>query len=345
MAYLNVIPPPSIPIPSLRGLGGPVLVRPRGMGQVATTCAQYLAQQLAALPPASTAAMLLNTPTPSGAVLSSLYINGATSADQAAQVVYQLAQEFCGQQADNVTFGGTLPGDCSDAGTAAANAAYPAWLAYYQALPASVWTTGTVSAQVANPQLFFAPAQPPLGQQSITTLPDGTIEVQTGGSPADIPTSAVIVNSSRGGTSFVVGDSFNLTIKGSPNSPVNETASSQNGASQGGFAAGSTDSTGTLVITGTFDSSTIGSWQETWQVGNGTRASISFSVAASGGQQQGGGGGQQSGGGSSGGSTQTTTFQLPSFLTNDISLGGFNVPVWGLIAAGVAVVLFAPRGR
>lgn len=155
MAFLNVIPPAQIPLPSLRGMGAPRIVRTRGMGQAASSAADYLAQKFAAMPPVGTAAMLLNTPSPSGAVLSALYINSATSPSQAAQVVYDLAAEFCGQQQDTAIFGGTPPADCANNGQAAAAAAYPQWLAYYSSLPASVWTSGTVSPQQANPQVFI----------------------------------------------------------------------------------------------------------------------------------------------------------------------------------------------
>lgn len=155
MAFLNVIPPAQIPLPSLRGMGAPRIVRTRGMGQAASSAAEYLAQAFAAMPPVATAMMLLNTPSPSGAVLSALYINSATSPSEAAQVVYDLASEFCGQQQDTAIFGGTPPADCANNGQAAAAAAYPQWLAYYSSLPASVWTSGTVSPQQANPQVFM----------------------------------------------------------------------------------------------------------------------------------------------------------------------------------------------
>jgi len=187
--YLNVIPPPPAPVPNVNGLGQFRMVHPRrGIGQAASSCAAYLAQQLAALPPASTAAMLLNTPTPSGAVLGSLYINGATSPEAAAQIVYQLASEFCGQQQDTIVFGGTPPADCSDGGTAAANAAYPAWLAYYSSLPASVWTIGTVSPQVANPQAF--PSAPAPAGNTGPASNVGIMVSSSGGVPVPAPTPA-----------------------------------------------------------------------------------------------------------------------------------------------------------
>jgi hypothetical protein len=348
--YLNVIPPPIAPLPSVRGLGQFRLVPPPGLGQAASSCAAYLQQQFNALPSAAEAAMLLNTPSPSGEVLSALYINGATSPQDAAQVVYQLAQEFCGQQGFTTVFGGTPPADCTDNGQAAAAAAYPQWLAYYQSLPASVWTTGTVSAQVANNPL------------SVLNLTGSSNAVQAAAKNLGVQ----LVNASRPGQSFQVGDTFQLTITGPPNTPILELSSSQNGTQRGGYAAGTTDSTGTLVISGTFDSPDIGTWQETWGYVTGTApaaagggqttqsASISFSVVAapasggsSQGGSQGGGGAQTGGGGTSGGTTQTgataasTGFQIPSFLTQN--LGPLPVWTWGLGA--LALLFVIPRGR
>lgn len=77
---------------------------------------------------------------------------------------------------------------------------------------------------------------------------------------------------------FQVGDSWTLTITGPPNTPVTGSATHNGATSTGSF--GSTDSSGTKVIKGTMDSSTVGSWSEVWQVGNTTPASINFSVVS-----------------------------------------------------------------
>lgn len=265
MSYLNVLAPSSIPVPNVRGLGAPRLVHPRGFGQAAMTCAQYIAQQLASLPPVNVAAMLLNTPSPSG-VLADLYINGATSPQEAAQVVYQWAQEFCGQQADTVTFGGTPPADCADNGNAAAAAAYPAALAYYSALPQSVWTTGTVSAAVANPQVFISDPMfnPATGQRT-----NGN-PVLPGSNTDPIPLGLVSSSPTEGGVTP------NWAQNPAPPPPTTPPAPTP---------------------------------------------------------------------AQPGGPVQPPTLQLPSFLTNDISLFGFDVPVWGLAAAAFAVVFLMPKGR
>jgi len=343
--YLNVIPPPPAPLPNVNGLGQFRMVHPRrGIGQAASSCAAYLAQQLAALPPASTAAMLLNTGSPSMAVLGALYINGASSPAEAAQVVYSLAAEFCGQQQDTIVFGGTPPADCSDNGQAAAAAAYPAWLAYYSSLPASVWTTGTVSAQVANPHAF--PSAGSAGPSSAGIMRSG------GGGNA--PVSATLSNASRPGQSFQVGDQFQLVITGPANAQVTETQATQNGAVVGSsWNAGQTDSTGKLVITNTFGSGDIGTWAETWSVmGGGNMPTLNFTVNAAPSSGGGGGGGSQSGGGggsqqSGGGGTQqtggtaSTSAALPSWLTGDIA----GIPIWGWGLGALALLFVIPRGR
>jgi len=134
----------------LSGLNGPA---------GASSCADYIANAFASMPPAATAAMLLNTPTPSGDVLAALYINSlpSTPAATAQAAVTQLAQEYCGAVQAEISSGdpnAAAPPDCGDGGTAAANAAYPIWLAYYSSLPATVWTQGTVTPQAANPNVF-----------------------------------------------------------------------------------------------------------------------------------------------------------------------------------------------
>jgi hypothetical protein len=256
LMYLNVIPPPPAPLPSVRGLGQFRLVPPPGLGQAASSCAAYLQQQFNALPSAAEAAMLLNTPSPSGEVLSALYINGATSPQAAAQVVYQLAQEFCGQQGFTTVFGGTPPADCSDNGQAAAAAAYPQWLAYYQSLPGSVWTTGTVSAQVANPLAF-------IGQPGPTPLPSPSVS-------SNVPAAA------GGGTS--------------PTPPIQTPASSTP-------AAIAPTVSPAIPVAPT--------------------AQPAMPAASS----------------------------ASNWFSSDVSIGGFNVPVWGLIAAGIGILFIIPRGR
>jgi hypothetical protein len=172
--------------------------------------------------------------------------------------------------------------------------------------------------------------------------------------PTAAPTGATLVNSSRSGQPFQVGDNFRLVITGSPNQPVTGSAT-QNGVSSGTQSYGTTDATGQKVLTGTMDASTVGNWNEVWKVGAGVAANISFSVSQPGAPPSGGsGGGTGPGSGAGGGGGNNTPPAPPastpgldlSFLTQTVSLFGFNVPVWALGAAGVgAVVVFSSMGR
>ena len=158
------------PTPTLRLISAP---RRSGMGQGpggAATCAQYIANAFAGLPSAAEAAMLLNTGSPSGAVLSALYITGGSPAEAAQNIVTQLAQEYCGAVQAEISSGdpnAASPPDCGDGGASCAAAAYPRWLAYYSSLPASVWSTGMVSRRLPIPRRFqrlfrlWLPRRPP----------------------------------------------------------------------------------------------------------------------------------------------------------------------------------------
>jgi len=86
-------------------------------------------------------------------------------------------------------------------------------------------------------------------------------------------------NTTRGGNSLQVGDSWQVTVLGPPNSSV-VGAAQQNGNSLGSTGYGSTDSTGKLILNGTADPTTVGSWTEQWSVGGTPVGSISFTVTA-----------------------------------------------------------------
>ena len=362
-------------LPSVRGLGQ--VRRRRGMGQSgpggASTCAQYLANALMSFPPISTAASL----GPVAEVLSALMINGATSPTQAAQqAVAQLSQEYCGAIAAETSE--TDPGtpaspDCSDGGMAAANAAYPQFLAYYSQLPASFWggtggssSVGAPSGGGGNaltiPTCLLPPSVSALGP---TASAEWIAQCMAGLNPATpattpaplttpvVATTATLENTSAPGQPFVAGDSFTLTIIGSPGVAVNEISSTQNGNSMGGAAFGSTDSTGTLLISGTFSQNDVGNWQENWQAGSGAPAILSFQVAAS--PSQGSGSGSNAGGSmNSVTPLNPTTGATPQFLGGGslAFLGPFvdflgsdvaGIPMWGIVAAGVVVLVVMPK--
>lgn len=163
----------------------------------------------------------------------------------------------------------------------------------------------------------------------------------TGGTNSGAPVAVRLVNSSGGSSSaFNVGDSWQITVTGPPNSQVVASAT-QNGASLGSTSMGVTNSQGQLVLAGTMGSSQVGNWVETWTVGGQSAGSISFSVAASGSTSGNGGGGSSStttSGGSSSG-------DISSVLTNPVTIGGVSIPTWGLLAAGVGALWFFGRGR
>lgn len=137
-------------------------------------------------------------------------------------------------------------------------------------------------------------------------------------------------STSRGGTSLQVGDTWQVSITGaSPNSPVTVKMGSDI------TPMGSTDGAGSFSKSGTFDSSTVGSWQETWAVGGVTSGSVSFTVAAA---TTPDGKTIIKSGGTQTGSTSATS----------ISIGGFDlstIPWWGWLAAGGAVLYAMKGGR
>jgi hypothetical protein len=147
----------------------------------------------------------------------------------------------------------------------------------------------------------------------------------TGGS-GSFPLSVRLVNSSGGSNSiFNVGDSWTVIVTGPPNSQVSATAS-RNGSSVGTGSQGVINSSGQLTLTGVMTATQVGTWTESWTVGGKPAGQISFSVVAP--------------GSSASGDTSGTSSTLPS----TVSVGGFSIPTWGLIAAGIgAVFLFGGK--
>jgi hypothetical protein len=90
-----------------------------------------------------------------------------------------------------------------------------------------------------------------------------------------ISPSVVMVVPGRSGTAYRVGDSFTLTVSGTPNRTVTV---SQNGAPD--YTMGSTGGGGTWSTSGTFTSGNIGSYTQVWKV-NGTAAlpTLTFTVS------------------------------------------------------------------
>jgi hypothetical protein len=93
------------------------------------------------------------------------------------------------------------------------------------------------------------------------------------------PTSVVFQDLSNPNGPYQVGDQWTLTITGNPNTAVQGSAS-QNGAPMSTSNMGTTDTNGNLTLTGTFGAGDVGSWAESYLVGQGTPAPLNFTVNA-----------------------------------------------------------------
>ena len=159
-------------------------------------------------------------------------------------------------------------------------------------------------------------------------------------------TSATLSNVSRPGQSPQIGDQWSLAITGTPNTPVTGSAS-QNGAGASTSPMGTTDASGNLTLTGTFGAADVGSWVESYLVGSGSPATVSFTVAAPAPYYPTAPAGTSNSTGSSSNSSSSST-PAPldlSFLTNNVSILGFSVPVWALIAAAGGGLLLMGNKR
>jgi hypothetical protein len=159
------------------------------------------------------------------------------------------------------------------------------------------------------------------------------------GAPAggtDKAASVAIVNKSRTGSSFFVGDSWELTVTGSPNRPVSATVT-QGGQASSTATFGNTDSSGNLVVRGTMDASTVGTWKEMWTVGTAAAPVLSFTVAAA---PAGSSSTSSTDSGAPGAPGAPASNSLTDFLSSTFDVFGFNVPYWaaGLVVGGVGVM-------
>lgn len=150
--------------------------------------------------------------------------------------------------------------------------------------------------------------------------------------PATYPVTASLRNLSGAG-GFRVGDRWELTITGRPNSLVTVVASHNGETSNANF--GSTDASGRRVLTGQFDAGTVGSWQQVWSVA-GQNATVTFSVVPVGAPSS-GSGTNTSSGSNTGSNNQTS---LPSVLDGSFQVAGMNIPYWAAGAAAVGAFLF-----
>jgi hypothetical protein len=153
-------------------------------------------------------------------------------------------------------------------------------------------------------------------------------------------------STSRGGTALQVGDTWTVSIQGAtPNAAVT-VSGSMPGGTYSGSSMGTTDGNGNFSKSGTFDTSTVGSWQETWAVGGAQSGTVSFSVAAAttpAGQTI-----ITSSGAPAGAATgSTATGSTATSSTSDTTIAGFDlstIPWWGW-AIGAGVAIFAMRGK
>lgn len=175
----------------------------------------------------------------------------------------------------------------------------------------------------------------------------GIAPATSGGGGGGVASGSYPVSVQISKTSFNVGDPWQITISGPPNSQV-AVSGTQNGASVGtATPMGTIGSGGTLVLTGTMGAPQVGNWTESWTVGGQNAGSISFSVAAPSGSSGGGGstgnplaGGSSSNGSSGGSSPSTDPF---AFLTNTVTIGGIAIPIWALGGGAIAALWLMGR--
>ena len=202
-----------------------------------------------------------------------------------------------------------------------ANAGYPI---YDPSTDPNLWAlTGqaqTEAAQnVAAPGYSPAPAAVPLPAAAASSSAGAKLSFTT----------------SRGGNTVQPGDTWQVRITGAaPNSPVSVLGVHPDGGSATA-SEGSTDSSGNFSMSGSFDSSMIGTWKETWSVGGQPAGSFSFTVQAAAGAAS--GGGSSTAGAPAGGGTSAPA---SGFWTGSAFLG---LPNWMLIGGGVAAAFAFSR--
>jgi hypothetical protein len=208
----------------------------------------------------------------------------------------------------------------------------------------------------ANARLSPDQYQPALlarcqGQLAIQSAPDNPVVTTWDGSHAYAPAAPPMVitprggqfsfQSSRGGTSLYVGDTWTVSITGAtPNSPVTVVGTANTGPF-GTTTMGTTDSAGNFSKSGTLGTGDVGNWGEQWSVGGLPSGTVSFSVQPI------------SVAAPSGGATPLpTSGTTPPVLTPVVTApagttAGFDfstIPWWGW-AAGAGVALFAFGGK
>jgi len=243
----------------------------------------------------------------------SLQNQGITPATAAAQLM-ALAQQYCAVEG---------PPDCGQIGSIISAAAAQV-AAAFAGIPASQW----------NPATFtpYALSGGGGGAPSSGGGPGGAPQVGVVTNPGpSIPPSVVMKNLTRPGsdTQYQVGDSWQVSITGTPGAAVSGSAS-QGAQNLGTTAFGNLNAQGQMVLTGTMMAGQVGTWVEGWTIaGNPPSITVTFSVAAApAGASAGSGQSSSAGGATSAGAT--SGFTLPDLST---------IPSWAWLAGG-GFVLF-----
>ncbi len=246
----------------------------------------------------------------------SLQNQGITPSTAAAQLM-ALAQQYCAVEG---------PPDCGQIGSIVSAAAAQV-AAAFAGIPASQWNPATytpyaISAGGGAPSSGGGPGGGSAPQVGVVTNPG----------PA-IPPSVVMKNLTRPGsdTQYQVGDSWQISITGTPGAAVSGSAS-QGGQNLGTTAFGNLNQSGQMVLTGTMTAGQVGTWVEGWTIaGNAPSITLSFSVVAPAGASAGGAGTSTASGVPAGSAAGAASgFTLP-----DLS----GIPTWAYYAAG-GLVLF-----
>ncbi len=288
----------------------------RGLGDAAADAANYRAMALA-VPNGSYLQKIISdcaeNPTPDCARASASWFSGGyLTADQATQINASLAA------------GGPIPFEPGAVGP-----------------PPGTYLPTSAPAPLPAPAAISTSAPAPL-----STSP----AVSSTAPAVSKPVTSQLINTTRGGSSFQVGDAWQLIITGPANQPVYITGTF-NGQSLGQTQLGVTDSSGNFQTGGSMTVSQVGTWFEQYSVGGISAGSSAFQVTQAPGPTP-----TQSTtpvdvtDPSTGLATQTPTPPdsgapaLPG-ASSSVTIGGVEIPVWALGLGAVGLLLFFGKGQ
>ena len=183
------------------------------------------------------------------------------------------------------TIGGAIPGPNWNDPIAPSDSSFVSpplatWNAMITALgiPAYVANYGPSGVTTAS-QAAAAVATAPANMATYFSNPANSTSVAPTGAAPGVSLAFI---TSRGGTVLQPGDTWTIKISGAtPNIQVSASGI-KSGQSLGTTSFGSTDANGNFTLSGSIDSTMLGSWAETWYVGSQTAGQLSFSVVAQG---------------------------------------------------------------